>query len=235
MGNITKYELERPDSDGDCEIGLEFSVTNDTDEDIFLVRHDAFHFDGNGYLIEADMRNSEDCFLEPGDEVNLSGWGRINEKFLKDSEEASVKVLARLFSREFFKFGPFPTPAPGEVGYVHADVQSTVIRNNIKICVATDVPDDDGDVRIDIMCSLENLSEHFLEMPELSVRLLDRSGAEIESISDSNDTPARAISQLRPSTWGNKAKKIKGGTMEFELKVYKPVSVQMSESSIKLS
>ena len=229
--SIKKYEIGRPDSDGECGIDLEFSVDNKYDEDVMLIKYDVFHIAKNGYVIASDLRNSNECLLEKGDVEDLQSWGTVHQRYLGSGKEVSVQVQARLFKREFFKFGPFKIPENEEVAWLEAKIKSETINNDIKISLARSAPDDDGAVQIEIMTKIINMKNVYLESPELKVSLFDRTGAEIENNSDSIDLTPYSASILRPSCWGLKPKKIKGGTVEFSITIYQQIGMETIEGT----
>ena len=83
--------------------------------------------------------------------------------------------------------------------------------------LARSAPDDDGAVQIEFMTKIINMKNVYLESPELKVSLFDRTGAEIENNSDSSDLTPYSAAILRPSCWGLKPKKLKGGSVEFSI------------------
>lgn len=230
---IKKFLLERPDSDGDRSIELEFDVTNETDEDILLIRYDAFYSNASGYLIASDMRTTQDCFLEKGDSEKLSGWGVIKERYLQGDEEPNVRVQARLFKREFFKLGSLKVSEKEGVEYFESEISSPTIGEKIKVSISRLPPDDAGDVRIECQCPIVNISDSYLESPELKIALLDRTGAEIDYSTSSNDVSPHSMTTLDPSIWGVKPKKLKGATIEISLTVFQQVALISQSSGIK--
>lgn len=231
--NIKKYEIDRPDSDGDCSIDLEFEVTSSHDEDIRQIKFDALHMTEDGYVIAADQRNSNECFLEKGDVEELRSWGRVHKRFMSPEKSATVRIMARLFKREFFKFGPFKVPESEGVEWISAKIDSQTLEDDVKISVARSAPDDDGEVRIDFLFKAMNKTAVYLESSEVKISMLDRAGAEIEVTSYTSDSPPHSASVFEPSFWGMKPKKIKGATLEISLTVHQEVGAETIEGSTK--
>jgi hypothetical protein len=232
---IKKYEIERPDSDGECSIDLEFKIKNNHDDDVMLIKYDAFHLNEKGYLITSDIRNSSQCFLEPGDAEELSGWGRTHERYLTNGSSVTVQVQSRVFKREFFKLGTFNIPESEGVTWLDANVESLIIDNNIKISMTRFEPDDDGEIRIEFMAYIKNQTYAFLEDAELKISLLDRAGAEIESTSSTNDLPPHSATGLEPSIWGVKPKKLKGASAEISITIYEQIGAEVIEGTTQFS
>lgn len=225
--------LDRPDSDGDRSIELEFEVTNKTEEDILLIKYDAFYIGASGHLIASNVRSSQDCLLEERDSEALSGWGRINERYLVADEVPNVMVQARLFKREFFKLGSFSIQEDDGVEYFENEIKSSLIGEKIKVSILRSVPGDDGDVCIECQCMILNTSDKSLESVELKAVILDRKGSEIDYATSSDDVSPHALINLDPSFWGVKPKKLKGATIEFSLTAFEQVALVSQQSSLK--
>jgi hypothetical protein len=231
---ITKFELEQPDEDDDCSVDLEFDVTNNCEAEVFLVKHDSLYYNKKGVLVACDYGNSEDCLLDPGDTESFSGYGSVKGKYFKDDGDVTVRVQARFFEREFFKFGPFKVPDIGEVECVEADIDSSSIENILKLAITSVPPDDDGDSSVNIRCGITNKTDTFLESPELEVTVFDRSGAEIGDSSSAQDLPAHATALLDPDIWGLSPKQLKGATIECRVKIFRHVGDSKLEKTIKV-
>lgn len=230
---IKKFELDRPDSDGDRSIDLEFEVTNTTAEDIFLIKYDAFYTNASGHLISSNVSANENCLLEEGDSETLTGWGRINERYLVADETPTVTVQARLFKREFFKLGSLDLQEDDGVKYFEAEVKSSLIGEKIKVSISRAAPDDDGDVRVEFQCMVLNTSDTYLESLELKAAIFDRKGSEIDYATASDGVSPHALINLDPSFWSLKLKKLKGATVEFSLSVFQQVALVSQQSSLK--
>jgi hypothetical protein len=231
---IKTYKIERPDSDGDCSIDLVFEIENSHDDDILLIKYDAFHMNEAGHLIATDTRNSNQCFLEKGDAEEITGWGRIHERYLASGKSVNVQVQAQLFRREFFKIGPYKIPDGEGVIWIAADIESKIIDNHIKISMTRFPPDEDGDERVEFMGLLKNKTGAYLEDVELKASLLDRSGAEFDSTSGTNNLPPHCAASVEPSLWGMKKNKLKGATVELTITIYDRIGAEIIESSVDL-
>lgn len=210
---------------------MKFSVDNKYDDDVMLIKYDVFHVEKNGYVIASDLRNLSECLLEKGDMEDLQSWGTVHQRFLSSGKEVSVQVQVRLFKREFFKFGPFQIPENEDVAWIEAKVDSEIINNDVKISVARSAPDDDGVVKIEFMTKISNMKNVYLDSPELKVSLFDRAGAEIEKNSDSSDLTPYSAAILRPSFWGLKPKRLKGGSVDFCMTIYQQIGVETIEGN----
>jgi hypothetical protein len=228
---IKNYEIQKPDSDGDRSIELTFEVENKYDEDVMLVKHEAFHFNDKGFLIASDLRNSQECCLEKGDTEELSGWGNIHEMHLAAGESATVQVQTRFFKREFFKLSPLTLSESEGVTLFEAEVETKIIENKIKITIVRRPPDSDGNVHVGLMAQVKNQTSAYLEAAEMRVSLRDRAGAEIDNTSTSNDLPPHSATVLDPSFWGLKTKKLKGASLEISLTIYEQIGTETFEAT----
>jgi hypothetical protein len=202
---IKNYEIQKPDSDGDRSIELTFEVENKYDEDVMLVKHEAFHFNDKGFLIASDLRNSQ--------------------------ESATVQVQTRFFKREFFKLSPLTLSESEGVTLFEAEVESKIIENKIKITIVRRPPDSDGNVHVGLMAQVKNQTSAYLEAAEMRVSLRDRAGAEIDNTSTSNDLPPHSATVLDPSFWGLKTKKLKGASLEISLTIYEQIGTETFEAT----
>lgn len=232
---IKKHEIERPDSDGDCSIHVEFEIENEHEEDVMLIKHEVHHLNEGGYIVASNTRNSHYCLIEKGDAEELSVWTRTHARHLAKDKSVTARIQARLFKREFFKLGAFKVPETDGVTWLDADVDSRLVEGKIKITTVRHEPDDDGEVRIELFAYVKNKTQGYLEDCEMNVSLLDRAGAQIESGLSASDLPPDSAVCLEPSLWGIKPKKLKGASMEISITLYTQIGAATIEGATRFS
>lgn len=230
---IKRYEIEAPDSDGDCCVDLTFEVINDYNSDLMLIKYDIFYLNEDGYLVSSYVRNSSLCFLGRGAAQEINGLGRIHKRYLTKDSSITAQINARLFRAETFKLGTFKSPESEGVLWLDADVDSRMVENKIKISMARLEPSNDGYVRIDAMTQIKNKTNANLEDVGLKVSIFNRAGSEIDNASYEQDLPPFSTSEHFLSLWGVKLKQLKDSNIEFSITTYEHIGTKTIEGTTR--
>jgi hypothetical protein len=231
--SITRFECEEPDEDGDISIDIEFDIKNESDKDISLIKYDlVLEQDARG-AVGGQIRNTEDCLLDPGETFSGSSWLRVNRSSLDEgSSEFTVKLYARVYEREFFKLGAIDIPPESNsTARLQKKIGSELLDSSITISMMRRPEDgDEGskEDRLEFVAGIRNKSDLYLEDVELRIALIDRTGEEDEDTYDSLDVLApRTGIYLEPSFWGKPKSKLKGASAELSLKAYRLIGTQV--------
>jgi hypothetical protein len=241
---ITEFDIGPTDSDGERRANLEFEITNTYGQDISLVLYSAQYLDTAGRLLGSIDEDSQFCLLENGDSESISSGGYIDNSIVRGSQECLARLQVRFFNRIFAKFGPFDVPEKeGAAHYkisipgspLEQEIGGLVNGDDIVVSVSRLRPDDDGEVRINIICGLKNKSKIYSERNEIKISLLDRNGEEIEETTEEKGLPAGAFACFKPRFWGIKQSRLKKASFEIKMAVYQQIGTVEFESSSEIS
>jgi hypothetical protein len=217
---INSFKLEEADTSGDCPITLELTIANNTTCEISRIKYDVFYFQGAAHLVAKSLGNSEECFLEGDDSEEISDtWFFVERRLLKSDEDITARVQARVFRKEIIKFGPFELPSISGVKYYEAPIDSQTLGNRVGVTLYRHEPDEDGDVRIDANCVVDNHTSSPLEDVELNIQIVDSGGDDIESAAAINNLPSFSMAEIDPTIFVKKSY-LKSANVSFSIVLY---------------
>lgn len=199
---IKNFKLEEVASDDDYPITLEFTISNNTDDEVSRIKYDAFFLRGASHPVASSLDNPEECFLESGDSEEVSDtWRLIEKRLLKDDKTITALVQARVFQKETIQFGPFKLPQKSGVEYYEASIDNQTLGSSIGVTLYRHEADEDGDVRIDATCVVDNHTPAYLEDVELNIEVVDADGDEMDSGGSTNDVPSFSMVEIDPTIY----------------------------------
>lgn len=177
------------------------------------------------------MGQQTDCDLAPGESFNLSTWGAIHRIYREAGRSTVAHAEVHMFRKEVLNLGEIPISNEESVNYIELGVKSPTVFGGLKLTVARQSQDEDGSVKIDILGTVRNATNIFLESPEFTAVLKSKSGKEIDSSGSCNNLPPNATTALNAAFWGLKPSVLKGASVAITLTFYLPVcSVSLKRS-----
>ena len=222
---ITKFMMDRPDSDGEMSVEATISVANPTSEDVRWIQYNTVFVDSMGYPLACSNDSEEDCTIEPGEALDITPWGRVPSQVVGTTRDNVVlSASAVLHAREFHKLGSVDVPASdGGSVPIEREITSGIIDSPIRALLFRQRMDSDGEVRVDCRVALRNKTDLHLARIELRCELLDQDDAVTETNNDRVVLPARSIVAIESGIGGLKKSQFKGAKMRLSLYVFRPV------------
>lgn len=223
---ITKFTLDKPDSDGELSSSVTVSIANPSQETVRWLQYNAVFSTKEGFPLQCSNDCTEDCTIEPGEDFEVSPWGRgISAKVVGDSRDnVTLAVSAVLHAREFYKLGEVDVPT-GDFGSasIERQITSGTIEGPIKVQLFRHKADDEGQTRVDCRLFVRNKSDFHLARVELKCELLDPDEAVTETSNDQVTVPARSIACIEGGIGWLKKAQFKGAKIRVSLYVFRPV------------
>ena len=85
-------------------------------------------------------------------------------------------------------------------------------------------PDEDGDIKLELVMGMRNVSDIHFDKVELKMTLNDRKGAEIDHSTDYGQLPPYSGRVMKPWIWGLSEARLKNCTFNISLDIYQPVA-----------
>ena len=224
--HITKFTLDRPDSDGAMSSNATVSIQNPTAKDVRWIQYNAVFLNTEGLPLQCSNDNAEDCTIEPGGEFTVSPWGSgIPSQVVGTTRDnVSLTVSAVLHAREFYKLGEVDVPATDfDHVTVERSVTSDTIEGPVRVLLFRQRMDSDGQVRVDCRVALRNKSDLHLARVEIKCELLDADDAMVDCSNDQMALPARSICCIESGIGWLKKSQFRNAKMRLSLYVFKPV------------
>ena len=94
-------------------------------------------------------------------------------------------------------------------------------------------PDEDGDIKLELVMGLRNVSEIHFDKVELKMTLNDRKGAEVDYSTDYGQLPPYSGRVMNTSIWGLSEARLKNCTVNISLDIYQPVAYATSTATLE--
>jgi hypothetical protein len=226
MLKVISATIEGPDSDDDIrpEVNIEFK--NESDRPVEFVSSKTLIFTGDGLLASSDSDENDD-YIEPGE--IWTGELRCSYFKSKAIESKRPKVYIEVLGcacnhHQLSSFELYPGSLVG-LG------EKTDLGDEISLLcltVSTSVPDDDGDVTVEIKAVLNNASSSGLPKAEISGKIM-RSGREVEEVSNYDPVPAGQLTILEASSYMKK-RQLSSATIDVRLSIFPVVAREAAEA-----
>jgi hypothetical protein len=230
--SITNFEIEAPDSEGDCWTELEFDITNENEATVSLIKYDIFFFNSKGALVHKSHGYKHECSIEPGEVESITNADRIPKLMLCDGDEITVYIQARLFESEIHELDTYQFPESESVQYYEVSIDSTKIAKNLIITMVRKEPDEDNNFDSDILLPFTNTSSNFLEDVDLKIDISDNQNEYLfDSETQEINIPVGAVGSLGLPLWGLEAEQLKGASFKLEMRVSQQLNSVNHEST----
>ena len=231
---ITKFTLQRPDSDGDIEGEAAITFENPTQEIVRLVTMNSVVLGPLGFPVSSGNSDTEECAMEPQDthqgvisvrraQVALAG---------NDPSRVEVVVSATLHAREFLKLGAADVPQMehGWTTIEHA-VSSRTIESPVRVFVHRGDDSDDGKASLEWRASLRNIADFHIARVQLKCDLLDADDSILQSCDASISIDAGFVACVSDSFCSVRKGQLRGAKLKFTMSVFRPVHTATSRST----
>ena len=189
---FVKSEFAGPDADGDVSFEFEVSYKNETDHEIEAAKSSILISGGNGVVSGGSSDDEQDVFIEPGGEEEFS----IYTSYIKDAlfggdlEGMTATIDVTFFRSEFHKLGEHSVPeSPDAPVIVDNGLDIGDFIKTTGLVLHRSKPDEDGDISLELVMGMRNVSDIHFDKVELKMTLNDRKGAEIDESTDYGHCP----------------------------------------------
>ena len=217
--------------DGDVSFDLELSYKNETDHDIEAIKSSVLIASADGVVAGGSQDDEQDVFIETGGEEEFSIYTSYIAKALlgENLDEINATVDVTFFRSEYQKLGEHEVPETPEAPKVlnnAIDVGDFIKINGMLLYRSK--PDEDGDIKLELVMGMRNVSDIHFDKVELKMTLNDRKGAEIDYSTDYGQLPPYSGRVMNPSIWGLSEARLKNCTVNISLDIYQPVAYATS-------
>jgi len=232
---FVKSNYSGPDSDGDISFDLELSYKNETDHDIEAIKSSVLIAGADGVVAGGSQDDEQDVFIETGGEEEFSIYTSYIAKALlgENLDEINATVDVTFFRSEYQKLGEHEVPETPEAPKVlnnAIDVGDFIKINGMLLYRSK--PDEDGDIKLELVMGMRNVSEIHFDKVELKMTLNDRKGAEVDYSTDYGQLPPYSGRVMNPSIWGLSEARLKNCTVNISLDIYQPVAYATSTATL---
>ena len=148
---------------------------------------------------------------------------------------------AALFDRNWTEHSPVLLKKLGEHEVPETPEAPKVLNNAIDVgdfikingmLLYRSKPDEDGDIKLELVMGMRNVSEIHFDKVELKMTLNERKGAEVEYSTDYGQLPPYSGRVMNPSIWGLSEARLKNCTVNISLDIYQPVAYATSTATL---
>ena len=181
----------------------------------------------DGVVAGGSQDDEQDVFIETGGEEEFSIYTSYIAKALlgENLDEINATVDVTFFRSEYQKLGEHEVPETPEAPKVlnnAIDVGDFIKINGMLLYRSK--PDEDGDIKLELVMGMRNVSDIHFDKVELKMTLNDRKGAEIDYSTDYGQLPPYSGRVMNPSIWGLSEARLKNCTVNISLDIYQPVA-----------
>jgi hypothetical protein len=230
---INKFELARPDNDGDISAITELSIQNTTDEEIALIRTNCILSNKNGEIFEHSHNRDYENNIQPSESLDIDIYaGHINKLFTGDARnDVRIQVKANFYSCDSKGIGETSVPENHtEYKTFKNTIKTDVINPEINIIVSRTETDRDKECNVEFKCALSNITNKNIEKIALITELVDNKDNILNKYSSEATIAANETHLLSDSFWGVKQRELKGAKLRFSLVTYKLIHSAQCES-----
>ena len=224
---FVKSNYSGPDSDGDVNFDLEVSYKNETEHDIEAIKSSVLIASADGIVGGGSQDDEQDVFIDAGGEEEFSVYTSYTNKLLlgESLEGINATVDVTFFRSEYQKLGEHSVPeSPQSPKVLNNGEDIGDFIKTMGMVIHRSEPDDDGDVRLELVMGIRNISDIHFDKVELKMVLNDRKGAEVDNSTDYGQLPPYTGRVMNPSIWGLSESRLKNCTVAVSLDIYQPVA-----------
>ena len=225
--------VSSPDSNGQCKIDADISIKNPLLESVALFKTNYLLFNDKNALICKGSNESETS-VEPGESEDISFFGSVNQEQLRHSKDLTLNVTTRLFKRNVFKFGPFKVNDKEGLSVHTGDFNFDGTNEDIVFSIYRTEVDEEGDICLEIMCSINNRSDKAIEECKVVSQINDQKGIQIDYTADSDKLRRHSMNGFLTSFFGLKAKRVRNSSIEIEISFFCEVYSEDMKNTVGL-
>jgi len=230
---INKFELARPDNDGDISASTVLSIQNTTDEEIALIRTNCILSNKKGEIFEHCCNRDYEHSIQPSESLDIDiDTGHINTLLTGDARnDVRIQVKANFYSCDSQEIGETSIPENyTEYKTFKNIIKTDVINPEINIIIFRTSSHENKEDNVEYKCALSNITNKNIDKVALITELVDNKENILNKYAEEIAIPANETHLISTQFWGVKQRELKGAKLRFSLVTYKLIHSAQCES-----
>lgn len=214
MLSIQNFQISEPDSDGDMRAEASFAYKNESPHPQELIVSGLHVLTSNGLLVTSSMDEHEDS-VEPDDAVGLD----VSSSYFKDvfggkSHKLLLNVVGcRCIYKDLGEFELLQNSVTGTP-------ETLELGDGFQVqglSVSAGLPDDDGDVMVEIKALIRNTSNFYTPRIKIEGHVKGQNGRQLDDCSTYGDTMMPLESRLLSASTYFKKNRLSGARVSVRI------------------